>query len=133
MADIAEFQLMKVSSFDDGGDVYKGVKGISFRKNTRPTVPVILEGNLDPTRLEEVEGNVPPYSGQLQMSGPNAQTLIGTTIASATVTIRDVTTTSGNKTMTITNMLIKDISGGAENTRIQGATHAWEATNVAFS
>lgn len=130
MATIAEQQLMKVSNFSDGTDSYRGIKGISYRKNARPTYPVILEGQLDPSRLEEVENNTPAWSGQLQMSGPVAQTLVGTTIEVATVTVRDVTTASGTLDIEITNMLIKDINQGVDNRGVQGATHAFEATLV---
>lgn len=133
MADIAEIQLMKVSSFSDGTDTVKGIRGISYRYNPRPTVGVMLEGELGPSRLEEVESATPLWSGSLQMSGPNGASLVNTTIASATVQIRDVTTASGVKVLTITNMVIKDISTGANNTSIQGATHTWEATNVAIT
>ncbi len=130
MATVAEFQLIKPNTFSDGTDTYKGVRAIRYQKNRRPTIPIILEGDLDPTRLEEVEGNTPPYTGQLIMSGPNSDALIGTTIASATMLIRDATHASNTKTLEITNMLIKSVAVGANRTSLEDATYNWEATLV---
>jgi hypothetical protein len=133
MADIAEFHLLKPGTFSDGTDTYKGVKQIRGRKNPRPTVASILEGDLEPTRLEEVESTTPPWSGQVLLAGPNANALIGTTIASATMIIRDITHASNTKTLTITNMLIKGVGFGANRTSLEDAVYDWEATNVAIA
>ncbi|MEO0476690.1 MAG: hypothetical protein AAF085_12090 [Planctomycetota bacterium] len=133
MADIAEKPLIKPTSFTDGTDVYKGIEGINWQKTPLNTVPFIPEGELRPTHLEPVETPGVPWQGTVQLSGIQAAALVDTTIASATVTLKDRSQASGTVTMTITNMVIKDFSSNAERARPNGATHRWEATNVQFA
>lgn len=129
MADIAEFHLLKPNTFSDGADIYKGVKAISWEDVPLPTVGQPREGQLRPDRLEEVESNGPAVRGRIVLAGPNASALVGTTIASATMQIRDILTVAGTKTLTLTNMLIKAESAGAGRNSLQDATYQFEATS----
>lgn len=133
MADVAERQLMKVTGFSDGTDTYKGIRNFSFRRNAQPNAPVMLEGDLTPSRLEPIESNTPPFSGQVVFSGPNAASLQGNTIASATITVRDVTDASSTETGTITNMHIKGFSGRVDNLKPGEVAYDYDATNVVFA
>lgn len=133
MADVAEIQLMKVTSFSDGVDTYKGIRQIGYRYNPLPTVGVRLEGELRPTRLEAVEDDSTPYSGTVTMSGPNASALIGTTINTATVDVKDVTTAADTKRLTITNMLIKGVNTTLTNRQIGEYAYDFDATDIAVA
>ena len=133
MANIAEQPLIKPTAFTIGLDTYLGIVGINWSKTPLNTVPFIPEGEDRPTYLEPVETPGVPWQGALQMSGIQAAALVDTTIATATVTLRDRSAASGTVTMTITNMIIKDFSSSAERARANGATHRWEATNVQFA
>lgn len=128
MADIPEFHLLKPNTFSDGTDRYMGVKAINWEDVPLPTVGQPRENQLRPDRLEEVESNGPAVRGRVVLAGPNASALVGTTIASATMQFRDIVTAAGAKTLTLTNMLIKAESAGANRTTLQDATYQWEAT-----
>ncbi|MEM6258031.1 MAG: hypothetical protein AAGI37_06920 [Planctomycetota bacterium] len=133
MADITEFQLMKIYNFSDGTDFYRGIVGVQSRINPLNTLGVIPENALRPTRHEFVETRTPKASGQLIMNGPNSDALIGTTIASATATCRDVLTESGTKTITWTNLKILGRSGSVNNTSVAGVQYDYVADNEVIS
>lgn len=130
MAEVAEIQLMKVSSFSDGTDTLRGIRGFGYRYNPLPTVGIRLEGEQRASRLETVEDDNSPYSGTLTMSGPNAANKVGTTIPQATLQVRDVTSESGVKTITVTNMTIKGVNTTLNNRQVGEYAYDYDATNI---
>ena len=133
MADIAEIQMMKVSSFTAGVDVYKGILEAGYRENPLNTIPVRLEGQLRASRLEQVETDTPPVTARFRFSGPAPSALLDATLATASVTVRDATTAAGTKTITFTNLLIKSSDANVTNRQVNGVGYEGEATAVSVN
>ncbi|MEM7626575.1 MAG: hypothetical protein AAF333_13345 [Planctomycetota bacterium] len=132
MAEVPEIQFMKPAAFTVGADVYRGTTGLQFTKNEGEFYNVIPEGELTPTRQEQVQSDRP--SVEFTVSGNSIQLLNLSGTQAATATIVGVDAMTGNAvTITLTNPSFRNSQGSPDRTRPGTYSLRGEATAIAFA